>query len=193
MQNIIQLGLDRTDDYALTQYHGRWVKVPLWVWAEWELPGGVEAIINEWQNGLLITHDDGSAENYLGFRGFLAVEADALKSIQKQAVMLRRYFAGKRIEGLTKEERMVLDFERQCMVEAPHFRGEFKQDWIAQKMTRKTGSAYTVSHIKAILSDISYILNACYDLMLQEKMAATLKVLSKVWKETAGEMVASAA
>lgn len=192
MQNIIQLGMDRNDDFAFTLHQGKYIKVPIWVWAEWELPEGIAGIINEWQKGLLITYDSGSADNFMGFRGFLDVEADALKSIQKQAVMLKRYFSGKRIEGLTREERMVLDLERQCMIESPHFKGEFKQDWIAQKMTRRTGSAYTVSHIKAILSDITYVMNAYYDLVLQEKMLATLKVLSRVWQEEAAVIVAAA-
>lgn len=192
MNRIIQLGLDYQDDYALTLCNGKWVKVPLWVWAEWELPGGVQGIINEWQNGLLINYADGGAESWLGFRGFLAVEHEALRSIEKQAVMLKRYFAGKRIVGLSDVEQEVLKLERLCMNTPPFLKGEFKRQWIAERMTRQTRSHYTENQIKAILDDISYVLNASYDLVLQEKMAATLKVLSKVWAETANEMVAAA-
>lgn len=190
---IIQLGLDRQDDYALTVFNGRWVKVPLWVWAEWELPDGIQGIINEWQRGLLLTYGDGGIDNYMGFRGFLAVEYEALQSIQKQAVMIKRYLSGKRIEGLSNLERRVLELERLCMMDSPHLKGAFKREWIANRMMRETHSRFTENQIRAILDDISYVLNAYYDLMLQEKMTATLKVLGKVWMEAANEIVAVAA
>ena len=192
MSNIIQLGLDHNDDYALTELNGKWVKIPLWVWAEWELPDGIQGIINEWQHGLLINYGDGGIDNYMGFRGFLAVEHEALTSIQKQAVMIKRHIAGKRIAGLTDLERKVLDLERACMLESPHMKGVFVREWIADRMTRMTHSHFTENQIKAILDDCSYVMKGYYDLMLQEKMAATLKVLGEVWLEAANDNAAAA-
>lgn len=157
--HIIQFSYLPQNDLASVEINGRWLKVPVWLWASLEipntelpnnrgwLPGGIPAIIREWQGGILMKYKAHPCEQ------------EALHNIQQDAEALYDFYsrpqARKWYRWLSPTERLALNIERELTFTAPHLKGKAKFDEIASRLTRaeRARTPYSWYQAQGILED----------------------------------------
>lgn len=176
------------DDTAFVQMGERVITVPLWLWAEWELPHGIQGIIDTWQRGLLKRYWPAEVIKLIEMGKAVAdVEDDVFARMHIMARALRRMMSGKYRDTLNRVEIEVLALEQQYMFEAPGLAGKWsKFEWIAMKMSRGIDQ-YKANQVRDLLENASLLLRAAFEQEMVNKMAQTRRQLKEVWLECANE------
>lgn len=124
---VIQFAFEVQDNLAFVLVSGKWLRVPLWLWCEWE--GGSHA---------------GVIRDY-GLTKYPApvVEELALDSLELEARALRRYYRRKNDQHYYNMfgdlDRAVMQMEQRQMFERGILYGRDKWEWIAERLSTKFG------------------------------------------------------
>jgi hypothetical protein len=153
-----------------------------WLWVEWEIPGGIRKIIEDWQNGLLREYPPTSHWGPIAVSVDPEVETHVLDRLHKEARALKRYERGQYRDLLTSFEQTLLSLERECLYNLPHYRGRAVYEWIAEH-PKVRASNYGWHMVKDALQNINDVMVAYYDVELKEKMRSTLLELRRVYQE----------
>jgi hypothetical protein len=174
------------DDTAFVRMGERVITVPLWLWAEWELPHGIQGIIDTWQGGLLKRYWPPGVVRMIEMGQAIAdVEDDVFGRLHIMARALRRMMSGKYRDTLSQIEIEALALEQQYMFEAPGLAGKrSKFEWIAAKMSRGSDQ-YKANQIRDMLENASLTLRAAFEQEMVNKLAQTRRQLREVWIECA--------
>ena len=153
-----------------------------WLWVEWEIPGGIRKLIEDWQGGLLREYPDTTHWGPVAISVDPAVEIDVLTRLHKEAVMLRRYERGHYRDILTPLEHDLMRLERVCLRSRPHFHGRDVYQWIAEQPEVRPHN-WGWRMVKDALNTITDVLVAYHDTSLQEKLEATRLEFRQLWEE----------
>ncbi len=166
-------------------------EAPAWLWVEWYL-GGIRAILDTWQDGLMLRYDMSGVSDYMLYAVEPDIEREALDNIDREARALRRYEQGRYRGALKAYERQMLDLEIEVMRKYPHIRGLAKYEWIAERMNH-AGDNWTPRMVRQVMDETSRVIRELYDLELRAKFVQSALLLAKVWREAVAETVVDAA
>lgn len=185
MTNVVQMPLEGIGEYALIQVGKKMRKVPIWLWFQLKVPGGIYSIIREWQGGILMQSPAP------------AVEAEALRNIDRQAKAYRRFWADPNhrsyYRNLSRLERAVLKLERKALSENPHLGTAGRCEWIAERLNKSLArrhvdhvaryGGYTAEQVRGMLEDATEVISFLYEERLAKEMDNTIQALNQLQTE----------
>jgi hypothetical protein len=157
-----------------------------WLWVEWEVPGGIKRLVEEYQGGLLRRYDSADGWGPVAIAVEPEIEKAVFKRLHKEARALQRYERGQYRDLLTEFEQTLLSLERECLHNLPHFHGQAVYQWIAEHPKVKL---YNLGWraIQDALANINDVMVAYYDVEMKDKLQATLLELRRVYQEVRDE------
>lgn len=124
---VIQFAFEARDNVAFVRAGDKWLRVPLWLWCEWD-GGGHAGVIRDY-----------------GLTTYPAplIEERAIENIELEARTMRRYWRRRNdrhyYNVLGELDRAVLQMEQRQMFERGILYGKSKWEWIAERLSTKFG------------------------------------------------------
>lgn len=174
--HIIQLGLLTDDDSAAyVEIGGQWLKVPYWLWCEWEFSYSINGLHGE----ITFPGIFGIIKYYrLDDIPFREHEAAAVYNIAKQGRAMRQYWLYGDVGTLGQLEHLALKTERYVMERDPHLRGQAFYERVAGLM----GNGVSWRQAKGIIDDATAALvqkNEGHETTYFEKLARRIEKLNQ--------------
>lgn len=157
MDNIIQMGMFTADDsLAYVHIAGQWIKVPAWLWCEWEFTYSIKGLHGE----IIYPGVLGIVKYYrLDDIPFRPHEAAAIYNIAREGKAMRRYWLYGDTGVLGELEHLALRTERYVMEHDAHLKGQAFYERVARLM----GNGLSWRQAKGVIEDATAALVNKYE------------------------------